>query len=77
MFHAPSDKIRTSCSTHLINLSYLKGYFYTATKDLFTPQNPTVKFVQEKALPALCPEKEHQQIMPVSNGSTLFLSLKP
>lgn len=49
MFHAPSDKIRTSCSTHLINLSYLKGYFYTATKDLFTPQNPTVKFVQEKA----------------------------
>ena len=26
---------------------------------------------------SLCPEKEHQQIMPVSNGSILFSSLKP
>lgn len=31
----------------------------------------------EKASPAPCPEKEHQQIMPVSNGSILFSSLKP
>ena len=52
-------------------------YFYTATKDLFTPQKPTIKLVRKKASPAPCPEKEHQQIMPVSNGSILFSSLKP
>ena len=42
--------------------------FYTATRDLSTPQKPTIKLCREKASPALCPEKEHQQIMPVSNG---------
>ena len=31
----------------------------------------------KKASPALCPVREHQQIMPVSNGSILFSSLKP
>ena len=57
--------------------SYLKEHFYTATKNLSTPQKPTIKLVRKKASPAPCPEKEHQQIMPVSNGSILFSNLKP
>ena len=29
----------------LINLSYINGYFYTAIRDLSTPQNPTIRLV--------------------------------
>lgn len=74
---SPIAKIITLCSIHFINLNYLKERFYTATRDLFTPQNPTIRLAQKKASPAPCPEKEHQQIMPVLNGFMLSSSLKP
>ena len=61
----------------LHQLELAQGVFYRATKDFSTPQKPTIRLVQKKASPAPCPEKEHQQIMPVSNGSILFSSLKP
>ena len=61
----------------LHQLELPQGAFYTAIRDLSIPQKPTIRLVQKKASPAPCPEKEHQRTMPVSNGSTLFSSLKP
>mgnify|MGYP000556228222 FL=1 len=61
----------------LNQLELPQGALLHSDQALSTPQKPTIRLVQKKASPAPCPEKEHQQIMPVSNGSILFSSLKP
>lgn len=64
-------RIRTLCWILWTNWMCLKERSCTAIRALSTPQKHITRLAQKEALSALCPVREHQQIMPVSNGFIL------
>lgn len=53
----------------LNQLNLPQGALLHSDQGQFTPPKRIIRLVQKKASPAPCPVREHQRIMPVSNGS--------